>query len=670
MKKLSIKHCYLIIAVFTVAIFYNSLFNDFVFDDESVIQQNQGITELSNIPKFFSGAEGFHKVIGNYYRPVVFTTYALDYSIWNLNPFGYHLTNLLIHLIACLILFRILLILFSYSKFSLFIALLGTLVFSAHPVHTEAISWISGRTDSLFTLFFFAAFYFYLKIQLHSESENYRKNFILMLLFLTLGLLSKEMMITFPVVIFLFDALYSGSKHKFSFQMLKDRLPAYGAIIVITIAYVFERHNALSGVSDRPNYLYFAGQDQMTVLATMLKTVPVYLRLLIVPVNLLYHYNGVIPDSHSIADFKVILSIVFILCMVVTGFILANKFPPVSFAIFLFLVTLLPVMNIVPTMNLMAERFLYLPSFAIIIVLCYFTARVIDQKSFRRILSFYLSLIIVLSYMTINRNAEWKNNDTLYNTANNVDGTVLLVNSGNIFANKKNYDEALTRYKRSIMIRDNNVLAHHNSGLVYFLRNQYDSATVEFNKALAVDSLFPDGYQMLANVYEIQGKYNDELASLEKLNRNFPGYKDADKRIAEINLKKDSLQSIPTSKLPGEIDQSAILEKRSFNLYNDKKYKEAISDLNELIKLNPKLKAGYENNIAMCYKEMNDLKNAEVYFQRSKADDPASLNSYSGLIEVFIAQNNKQKAIEACKDLLQKFPDNTFAKQKLDSLSK
>ena len=296
MKKLSVRHCYIIIAVLTVIIFYNSLFNDFVFDDESVIQQNQGITALSNIPKFFTGEEGFHKVIGNYYRPVVFTTYAIDYAIWKLNPFGYHLTNLLIHLIACLILFRILLILFSYSKFNLLVSLLGTLVFACHPIHTEAVSWISGRTDSLFTLFFFAAFYFYLKSQKHSESEKYKQNILLMLLFFVLGLLSKEMMITFPVIILLFDLIYTGFDSKFSFQNVKQRLPVYGLIAAVTILFLFVRHSALSGVPDRPNYLYFLGKDPMTVFATMVKTVPVYLRLMIVPVNLLYHYNGVIPN--------------------------------------------------------------------------------------------------------------------------------------------------------------------------------------------------------------------------------------------------------------------------------------------------------------------------------------------------------------------------------------
>ena len=124
------------------------------------------------------------------------------------------------------------------------------------------------------------------------------------------------------------------------------------------------------------------------------------------------------------------------------------------------------------------------------------------------------------------------------------------------------------------------------------------------------------------------------------------------------------------SDLPADINKEGILEKRSLDNFNQQKFKEAIDDLQELIKLVPSQRSGYENNIAMCYKEMNDLKNAELYFKKSKESDPKSQNPYSGLIETYLALNDKPKAIEACKDLLKNFPGNEFAKSKLDSLSK
>ncbi|MFA5403957.1 MAG: hypothetical protein WC358_03380, partial [Ignavibacteria bacterium] len=105
MNKLKPIYCYFIIAILSVIVFYNTLQNDFVFDDESVVQNYIAIRDLSNIPKFFTAQEGFHKVIGRYFRPVVSTTYTLDYAFWNLNPYGFHLTNIIINTIASLFLF-------------------------------------------------------------------------------------------------------------------------------------------------------------------------------------------------------------------------------------------------------------------------------------------------------------------------------------------------------------------------------------------------------------------------------------------------------------------------------------------------------------------------------------------------------------------------------------
>ena len=117
MSNLKPVFCYLIIIIVTYSIFFNSLSNEFVFDDESVIVGNQSITDLDNIPKFFTAEDGFHKVIGRYYRPVTSTTYALDYYFWGLKPYGFHLTNIIIHIISCLLLFKILTVLFWRYKY-------------------------------------------------------------------------------------------------------------------------------------------------------------------------------------------------------------------------------------------------------------------------------------------------------------------------------------------------------------------------------------------------------------------------------------------------------------------------------------------------------------------------------------------------------------------------
>jgi hypothetical protein len=116
MQNIKSSYCYILIAIVTLIVFFNTFQNDFVFDDESVVQNNTSITSLSNIPKYFTGEEGFHKVIGKYYRPIVSATYAIDYALYGLSPKGFHITNVIIHLIASLLLFKIFSLLFRKIK--------------------------------------------------------------------------------------------------------------------------------------------------------------------------------------------------------------------------------------------------------------------------------------------------------------------------------------------------------------------------------------------------------------------------------------------------------------------------------------------------------------------------------------------------------------------------
>jgi len=670
MLNIKASYCYVFIAIVTLVVFFNTFQNEFVFDDESVVQYNTSITSLSNIPQYFTGESGFHKVIGRYYRPIVSTTFALDYALYGLSPKGFHITNVIVHIIACLFLFKIFSLLFQKSKYANFISLIVTLIFAVHPIHTESVSWISGRTDSIATLFFFASFLYYIKL---SDSENKTSKFLIIsVIYYFLGLLSKEMVITLPVVIVLYDFVYL----KKPLSYIKQNLKTYLVFAGVTIFYFGIRYLALKDVPDRLNYMYFIGKDAGVVFFTMLKTVPVYFKLMLIPVNLLYHYNGVIPDSSSF-DFRVIFSLIFILGLIGGAIFLFKNQNKISFVILFFLVTLIPVMNIIPTMNFMAERFLYMISFCLSLLIGLIIMKYLNEKNKIIIAGLSLLIIVPYSYLTVKRNAEWKTNDTLYSTADGVDGNVLLVNAGNIYANKKNYDEAAKRYRRAIEIRYNSVLAHHNLGLIHMIRGELDSAIVRFKIGLSIDSLAPDGYLQLGQVYQMQGKRDTAIAYLEKLQRIAPNYRDSEGMLNQLKMspdvsRMDSTQTNPES-LPNpapDVAKVQELEKSSFENYKSQNYKGAIKDLLELVEMNPSLKSGYLNNIGMCYQELNDHKKALQYFNDAIKSDPKNINALSGASETYLKLGEKTKAIESFKEIVKIYPENEYAKAKLDSLMK
>jgi tetratricopeptide (TPR) repeat protein len=265
------------------------------------------------------------------------------------------------------------------------------------------------------------------------------------------------------------------------------------------------------------------------------------------------------------------------------------------------------------------------------------------------------------------RNTEWKNNETLYMTADGKDGSVLLVNAGNMYANKKNYDEAEKRYRRAIEIRDNSVLAHHNLGLIFLLKGNLDSAEIKFKKGISIDSLAPDGYFQMSNIYQQKGMIPEAISALEKLQKIVPNYRESKNILDMLKSNPGGVQN----NIPDAVNnQQAILEKRSFQFYQDGKFEEAIKDLNEVIKLNPSAQSGYFNNMAMCYLGLNKNDKARECFNKAIENDAKNINAYGGLAELFLKENNTQKAKEMYSKILSINPQDQNAKLKLDSLNR
>jgi len=653
-----------------------------VFDDESVVVNNLSIQSTSNIPKFFTAEEGFHKVIGKYYRPIVSASYAIDYSIWGLNPYGFHLTNIIIHCIASLLLFRIFQVLFWRYKYRNLFSLLSTLIFVVHPIHTEAVSWISGRTDSLVTVFFFGAFLCYLEFT--KEQEYDRKSgqvksitgknplyLVLSLVLYAFGLLSKEMIVTMPVIILLYDFVY----RKKDMDYIRKNILVYSLFAVVTIAYLIIRHSLLKDIPDRETYLYFFGKDSLTAFATMIKTIPVYFRLLFAPFGLLYHYNGVIRDSTGLLDLNVILSIIFVGLMLYGAYYFYKKDSIVSFSILFFLVTLIPVMNIVPTMNLMAERFLYMVSFALVLVIAHFAMLGSAKRDKGILLAGLVVIILSMSYLTYDRNKDWKDNNSLYSSAIGTEGSVLLVNEGNIYANMQKYDDAARLYKRAIEIKETSLLAHHNLGLVYIIKGNLDSAEIRFKRGIQIDPYAPDGYFQMATLSNMRSKKDDAIYYLEKLQTVFPDYKNSSAILADLKSgKSDKLSMIPKGPDDKEsVDyKRSVLQRRSYANFTENKFEEAIKDLNELFVLaeDSVNKAGVLNNIAMCYEKLGDKANEEKYFLQAVSYDPKSVNALNGIAAFYLRQNDNDNASRYFGKMLELNPDDAIAKSKLDSLKK
>jgi len=186
----------------------------------------------------------------------------------------------------------------------------------------------------------------------------------------------------------------------------------------------------------------------------MLQTIPVYARLLVVPVNLLYNYNGTIPYQGFSLDPAALAASLLLIVSLGLAFFFRRKRPAVTFSILFFYLALMPVMNIVPTMTLLAERFLYIPSIIVGIIVADILASVTAGR-IRTILHGAAAVVVLLfCWMTFERNLEWNDNATLYLSAEGTKGIDINVNLGNHYAREADRERARGSHEKSTALRD------------------------------------------------------------------------------------------------------------------------------------------------------------------------------------------------------------------------
>src|SRR3990170_5522256 len=191
----------LIIILISILLYLNTLPNTFVYDDAYVITENYFIKSLGNLPKLFT--KDYLPLSGELsYRPVVTLTYFFDYAIWRQNPLGYHLTNVILHTINVFLFY---LFIKSISRNSS-LSILATLLFLSHPLLTETVNAVCYREDILVSVFFLLSFIYFAKIRAQKQTNaRFIIYYTISCIAYCFALFSKEMAITLPLLLMLFD---------------------------------------------------------------------------------------------------------------------------------------------------------------------------------------------------------------------------------------------------------------------------------------------------------------------------------------------------------------------------------------------------------------------------------------------------------------------------------
>jgi len=382
--------------------YLNTLQNGFTWDDKYIIVDNTYMRDIGNIPSYFISSATQASYDMKVYRPLRQAMFTVEYALWGNNPLGYHLINILFHAINCALVFSLL----THLPMARTSAVLTTIFYSVHPVHTEAVANITGRTDVLFLFFYLAGLIFYIK----AKNGRRRLSFLsLSAVSYGLSLFSKEMAVTFPLVILLTD-LCPGEKKA---QRQGKAIPFYLLLAFITAAYLILRTSAIAGLGQgeyHADSLYITMLSQSAVLWK-------YIKLFFLPIPLSARYDIVLIE-HLFNVYTI--SLIGTITALTAATILSLKkgqFPLFIFGLWWFFITLLPVSNIIPiSAAMMGERYLYLPSLGLCIALFSLINNYISTRERRTVFIsiFFIPTLAAFFYLTHARNAVWKDDRTLF----------------------------------------------------------------------------------------------------------------------------------------------------------------------------------------------------------------------------------------------------------------
>lgn len=387
----------LVLAVLVAASYFNSLFNPFIWDDKQMILYNEGIRQgFASVVNAFSPAKWAGRTddagFTSFFRPMHTLLSVFDYEVWGLNPFGFHLSNTLVHLFNTVFLFFFSLRLTGerYASFA------AAAIFAVHPVHTESVSFISARVDLLAAAFMMPSFYLYSK----ASKQLFSWRYVASLALFWLAMLSKEMAVMLPFLL----SIYS-----WTFEQRGGRVKKAVPFFLLLVAYIAYRVLGLES--------FASGQqlrvDVVTLASSAAAATFDYMRLLVFPYPLKAYYTlawyG--PGSlKALAGFFVLI----LAAVLFFVLLLSNRKKGAFFLAWTF-VTLAPVMNIGALGEFfIAERYLYIPSIGFSVMAGLVFASFSKGGSGKGAAVVLVAVVLVLGAMTVNRNRLWSNDLDFY----------------------------------------------------------------------------------------------------------------------------------------------------------------------------------------------------------------------------------------------------------------
>lgn len=471
---------YICLALATLAVYWQVSQYNFINCDDPVyatenIHVQSGLT-LDGIRWAFS------TIYAEFWHPLTWLSLMLDYQIYGLNAGGYHLTNLILHILSTLLLFWLFNRMTGMIWRSAFVAGL----FALHPLHVESVAWIAERKDVLSGFFFMLTLCLYVY---YTEKPDIRR-YLLVLVSFICGLMSKSIVVTLPFILILLDYWPLGRLWRW-----REKIPLFVLSAAVCIITVYAQYKPF--VKDFP-------LDSR--IANAVVSFVTYLGQTFWPQDLAVFY----PFVDKLPVWQVVGSAMLIVFISVAVVVVAKQLPGLLVGWLWYVTILLPVIGVIQVGNhSMADRYMYLPLIGIGIILAWGMPLLFPSENIRKnfLLPAGLFCVAVMAVLTLQQGGYWKNSIILFSRALQVteNNYIAYNNRGVDYDELEQYQNAIKDYNEAIRLIPNYQEAYNNRGITYGKLSKYHLAINDFNKVIDLNPDHVKAYNNRGLVYFIEG---------------------------------------------------------------------------------------------------------------------------------------------------------------------
>lgn len=539
----------LVILVSLGALIYSNTFSGpFHLDDLQSIASNPSIKNLGN----FSAIWNFWPM-----RFVTYLSIALNYHFGQFDVFGYHLFNLIVHLASAILVWWLVYLTVTIlpekdKKIRQQAGLIGFfsgLIFVAHPIQTQGVTYIIQRAVALATFFYLLSFCCYIKVRVLQQASGGQREirlyYIGSLAAAVLAMFSKEMAITLPFMILLYEFYFLKKRGDFRWKTI---LPFMLTVLIIPLTMWLTRSVDFFKMQRVQETITHT--SPVTYLLTEFRVLITYIRLVFLPINQNFDYDY--PLSSSLLQPSVLISLLVLIVIIISAIRMRLRFRLVSFGILWFLITLIPESSLIPIKDVIFEHRLYLPLAGYALVIASGVFYLSEKKGMKLAVLVLSCLVAIYAVKAHLRNNVWKSEMALWNDVIlkspgkdrgynyrgftylsdknalkaiadfdlafklNPKSSEAINNRGNANKELGNFDQAIADYTQAIEIAPDDGDYYYNRGNIYQQKGELDQAIADYNRAIEHNTIFDPLYFSLGNAWKDKGNLDQAIAAYSK----------------------------------------------------------------------------------------------------------------------------------------------------------